>query len=413
MAEKTVHLCVQSLQCDQDMLYRLIVLSGPLKGRRLTIDRAPMTVGRDPSCEIHLEDEEVARRHAVIEHNETGLCIRDLGTMNRVLVNKREVRETYLKHGDEIEIGRTRFLVQALIQAEVEREGAEATAPAHPRRILALAIVLLLILMFYGARNCRRATGPAVPEAPALAGTPAPVAEPPAPVEPATAETGVAEPPPPTPEPEAMPVPAPAPAVPAVPTEVAEELRSLRATLATIKETVEDLTMRTPPPSVRPSPAPVVAVEEAAVPVAPPPDPSRWLLVEAVEQVKLPASERYDEARLLKVRLRPAAGVAIDPAAVRLEALFYSRAADSSRFLPARSVVAVDPPALHGRPLTDGQSAVVDLEYHVPQGAGGQARFYGFRLRVYYRDVLQAEIDRPRTLPEDLQQARRGNRADE
>ena len=83
-----------------------------------------MTVGRDPGCVIHLDDEEVAHRHAIFEHNDAGLVVRDLGTMNRVLVNKREVREAHLRHGDEIEIGRTRFLVQALLQTEVEGRGA-------------------------------------------------------------------------------------------------------------------------------------------------------------------------------------------------------------------------------------------------------------------------------------------------
>lgn len=105
------------------MLYRLIVLTGEKKNQRITVEQVPMTIGQDPDCAIRLDDGEVARKHAVIEHKPDGLYIRDLGSMNRVLVNRHEVRETRLKHNDVIEVGRTRFLVQAVVQAEVRQLG--------------------------------------------------------------------------------------------------------------------------------------------------------------------------------------------------------------------------------------------------------------------------------------------------
>ncbi|MFH0953250.1 MAG: FHA domain-containing protein [Verrucomicrobiota bacterium] len=126
------------------MMYRLILLTGPSKGQQTTVETAPMTLGGDPDCSIRLQDDEVARKHAILEHKTDGLFIRDLGSMNKVLVNNREVHETRLKHGDVIELGRTRFLVQALVQAEITEE----TARAVRRRDLAsLATVIGLFLL--------------------------------------------------------------------------------------------------------------------------------------------------------------------------------------------------------------------------------------------------------------------------
>ncbi len=347
------------------MLYRLIVLSGPLKGRRLTVERAPTTVGRDPACAIHLDDEEVALRHAVFEHNDAGLLVRDLGTMNRVLVNKREIREAHLRHGDEIEIGRTRFLVQALFQAEVEGQG--AAEEKDPRRILGttpravgLLVLFLVILAWYTWKPSRRPT----PAASIVASAPvAPIV--------------------------------PGPVRPAFP-EVAEELRSMRATLATIKETVEDLTIRA-------ASAPQEPLQDPAGPPDPSPDYIGWLAVETVEQFKLPQDNSPDEARLFRLRLRAAPGATIEPEFVRMEAQVFIRESETRRIYPARVAVSVSSPEFGEEGvLADGGTAIATIQCRVPGGAGYLAKYYGFRLKVFYRDVLQAEVDRPRTLAADL-----------
>lgn len=130
------------------MMYRLIVLTGPAKGQRITIGKEPVTFGRDPDCSVCLDDQEVARRHAVLEWTPDGLFIRDLGSMNRVLVNKREVRQKRLKHGDQIELGLTSFLVQALVQADVSGADEELAWDRRRarRRTLVSVVVLLLVL---------------------------------------------------------------------------------------------------------------------------------------------------------------------------------------------------------------------------------------------------------------------------
>lgn len=107
------------------MIYRLIILNGDRKGEQVTLTRGPMIIGRDTSCEIRLNDPEIALKHAEITHTEDGIHVRDLGSMNRLLINNREVREATPKHGDVMEVGHTRFLIQAYVQAEVQNEAVE------------------------------------------------------------------------------------------------------------------------------------------------------------------------------------------------------------------------------------------------------------------------------------------------
>ncbi|HBA83629.1 MAG TPA: hypothetical protein DCZ95_05990 [Verrucomicrobia bacterium] len=127
------------------MLYRLIFLNTDAKGQRVTVDMAPMTIGRDSDCTIVVKDDEISRKHAVLEHKPEGLFIRDLGSMNRILVNGREVREKRLKHGDRIELGRTQLLVQAVVQAEVEL--VESKELVSPKKEFALTTTIFVILL--------------------------------------------------------------------------------------------------------------------------------------------------------------------------------------------------------------------------------------------------------------------------
>lgn len=132
-----------------ELIFRLVILNGPRQGERITVPIEPLVVGRAPECGLRLTDPEVAERHAVIEHFQGALLIHDLGSMNRILVNKRETSRSILKHGDEIELGRTRMLVQAFVQADVKGRPPEiigdGNRPAtHPIRT---ALVLTAFLV--------------------------------------------------------------------------------------------------------------------------------------------------------------------------------------------------------------------------------------------------------------------------
>jgi hypothetical protein len=62
-------------------------------------------LGRDPSCDVVVNDVKCSRRHAVVERGPDGLSIRDAGSANGVFVNGRRVERKALATGDVVRIG--------------------------------------------------------------------------------------------------------------------------------------------------------------------------------------------------------------------------------------------------------------------------------------------------------------------
>ncbi len=62
-------------------------------------------LGRDPNCDIVLNDTKCSRRHATVEEGPEGLSIRDAGSANGTYVNGRRVEQSPLRPGDTIRLG--------------------------------------------------------------------------------------------------------------------------------------------------------------------------------------------------------------------------------------------------------------------------------------------------------------------
>lgn len=62
-------------------------------------------LGRDPTCDLVLNDAKCSRRHAVVEAGPHGVAIRDTGSANGVLVNGQKVERASLKAGDVVRLG--------------------------------------------------------------------------------------------------------------------------------------------------------------------------------------------------------------------------------------------------------------------------------------------------------------------
>jgi two-component system NtrC family sensor kinase len=92
------------------MTATLIVVQGPLQGKRFCLDGPVVSVGRDASNRIRLQDTEVSRRHAEFRRTERGYVVVDLGSSNGTWVNSQRVQEHLLKTGDRIRLGQTVLL---------------------------------------------------------------------------------------------------------------------------------------------------------------------------------------------------------------------------------------------------------------------------------------------------------------
>ena len=235
------------------MLYRLIILSGDRKGQQVTVPEEPLTIGRSPDSALHLNDTEIAMAHAVVEHRMNSLVIHDLGSMNKILVNSTGVSRAHLKHGDVIEIGRTRLLVQAFVQAEVHSPPRWLPRRKALRVAVAAALALVAVALAM-PRLMRRAPEPGAP--PDNTGARVPVVAPA--VEPALRMASAEEP--------LMTAPAMPPVTePATPPEPAAATSAAAVVEATAATNEELLVASAPPPPVVEPPAPdTTTVTQAA-----------------------------------------------------------------------------------------------------------------------------------------------------
>jgi len=101
----------------------LIVLSGPGKGSRYLLDTSSISIGRDASSSIFLDDVTVSRKHAVITLEVNGgFTVEDQRSLNGTYVNGVSTKNTSLKFGDEIQIGKYRLTFLKSINVKGERE---------------------------------------------------------------------------------------------------------------------------------------------------------------------------------------------------------------------------------------------------------------------------------------------------
>jgi hypothetical protein len=90
----------------------LVVLRGPQEGARFNLDPGdgPVVVGRAPECELFLDDVTVSRRHAELSSAGGAWELHDLGSLNGSYVNRRRIDRQELSGGDEVQIGKYRFV---------------------------------------------------------------------------------------------------------------------------------------------------------------------------------------------------------------------------------------------------------------------------------------------------------------
>ncbi len=123
----------------------------PLGDRRLTI-------GRAPTNDLALvDDPEVSRLHAVLDHLGSGWVVRDLGSRNGTCVNgRRIVGDRPLVSDDEISIGSARIVYRSVGADQLEPTvGAEPPPPLTPRERE------VLLALFTPATNLATFTEPA------------------------------------------------------------------------------------------------------------------------------------------------------------------------------------------------------------------------------------------------------------
>jgi hypothetical protein len=78
----------------------LVAQKGPLEGQRWLVEEA-LTIGRDPACDLIINDRQVSRFHARLQKTEQGVLLEDLGSKNGTYWNGERVSDpVILQDGD-------------------------------------------------------------------------------------------------------------------------------------------------------------------------------------------------------------------------------------------------------------------------------------------------------------------------
>ncbi len=93
------------------MTPKLVAVAGPLKATVLPLTEKEISIGRDPSNVVVIDDLSVSRCHCVVSRRGASLSIRDLESHNGTFVNELPIKERILEHGDRVTIGTSLFLV--------------------------------------------------------------------------------------------------------------------------------------------------------------------------------------------------------------------------------------------------------------------------------------------------------------
>jgi len=102
----------ESVRMPAALRLSLVVLEGDEVGKECALTKQCTIIGRG-QADILLADPEVSRKHAAIEFYGDKAVIRDMKSTNGTYVNQLGVKLSYLKDGDVIQAGNTRFTVRS------------------------------------------------------------------------------------------------------------------------------------------------------------------------------------------------------------------------------------------------------------------------------------------------------------
>jgi transcriptional regulator with GAF, ATPase, and Fis domain len=113
-------------------------MDGPPKGRLVPLGEAEVSVGRDQTNAVPIDDLAASRHHCVIRLSGERFQLTDLESRNGTFVNGVPVRQRLLDHNDQIRVGGSLFLFLRSVPAEVPGSGGEPDSAAVARSTVLL-----------------------------------------------------------------------------------------------------------------------------------------------------------------------------------------------------------------------------------------------------------------------------------
>jgi DNA-binding NtrC family response regulator len=124
--------------------FRLVVLSGELRGREVEVLRDRLVIGKSRQSDLVLPDSSVSRVHAEITRDDRGYRVVDKGSTNGTFVGGARITDAYLSPGDVLAVGKVemRFVPRdshkELLPSDKTRFGRVLGSSLPMRRIFGL-----------------------------------------------------------------------------------------------------------------------------------------------------------------------------------------------------------------------------------------------------------------------------------
>jgi len=89
-------------QQGMDVPQLVVIAPDSYRGHRIELTAEYMTVGREPACDVRLDDPHVSRTHAALQRRGDSVYVQDLGSSGSTFVNGNPVERTKLQQGDTV-----------------------------------------------------------------------------------------------------------------------------------------------------------------------------------------------------------------------------------------------------------------------------------------------------------------------
>lgn len=110
----------------------VIVIFGGQEQKTYQLDKPKLVVGREPTCEIHIDNLGISRQHCAFSPRGEAFVVQDLGSSNGTFVNGKKITEHFLNNDDEVVIGKYTLKFKNDAQAATAQEASKGDAAGVP-----------------------------------------------------------------------------------------------------------------------------------------------------------------------------------------------------------------------------------------------------------------------------------------
>ncbi len=110
------------------MAYVTVIFGGK-EEKTYQLDRSRLVVGREPKCEIQIDNLGISREHCAFTQRGEAYLIQDLNSSNGTYVNGKKITEHFLNNDDEIIIGKFKLLFHNDLQKPADKKPEENGVP--------------------------------------------------------------------------------------------------------------------------------------------------------------------------------------------------------------------------------------------------------------------------------------------